>query len=175
MIIHKGIIYVTFSIVITTGVLLLSIMTAYAHGTGSSFEQQDGDALIDIGYNTETFTEDSSVVFNFTMLDEDASPITFTDVWVRIVRDKSTVFATGVYNAKFGGATMTYRFPEAGQYTLSARFQNNGDSVAEATFPLEVEKGIADENHNSVILYGFFSFLLLIGYIFRKKFLGRSE
>ena len=123
-------------------VFLLSIGLALAHGVGPSFEQQTENGSVDIGYTTEDIDTDTSVVFDFALLTEaDGAAVEFTDVWVRFVTNDSTVFATGVHNARIGGALLTYRFPAAGEYTLIARFQNNGTSVTEVEFPISVDPG----------------------------------
>ena len=121
---------------------LAFITFALAHGTGASLEQQTEGGFVDIGYSPEEITSDTSVVFDFSLLAEpEGKEIEFSDVWVRFVTNDSTVFATGVHNARIGGALLTYRFPEAGEYTLVTRFQNNGVSIAEVEFPISVITG----------------------------------
>ena len=137
-IIKKHTKYLAVAIAIIVATLIIGGTMAYAHGLGNSLEQQVDDILVDIGYSVDEFTDDSSVVFDFEIVDSEKEQIDFTDVWVRLVKDKSTVLATGVHNGRLGGAIMTYKFPEAGEYTLSARFQNGKDAVAEAEFPLTV-------------------------------------
>lgn len=131
-----------------------------AHGSGESFELESGGYLMDIGYSVEEFTDDSSVIFSFELKDKEGSVVEFTDVWVRIVEDTATVLATGVHNADLGGALMTYKFPSSGEYKLSARFQNNGENVAEGVFPLTVEQGTADIEGDRGILYAVFALLV---------------
>ena len=143
--------------VILTGLFIGSTMVS-AHGVGSSFEEQVGETLVDIGYNVEDFTTDTSVVFDFSIKNDEGRELPFTDVWVRIVRDKSTVFATGIYNASLGGAIMTYTFPGTGEYELSARFQDDGKSIVEATFPLVVTSGASRLGENGSVIVSVLSF-----------------
>ena len=112
---------------------------ADAHGSGLTLESVVDGGFIDIGVSATELTNDNSVVFDFGLYDtEGGEPQAFTDVWVRLVRDDATVFASGIYNARLGGALMTYHFPYAGDYELIARFQNDGTAIATGTFDLTV-------------------------------------
>lgn len=124
-----------------------------AHGSGESFELESEGYLMDIGYSVEEFTDDSSVILSFELKNKEGSAVEFTDVWVRIIEDTSTVFATGVHNADLGGALMTYKFPSSGDYKLSARFQNNGESLVEGVFPLTVVKGSSESGGANSLFY----------------------
>lgn len=132
-----------------------------AHGFGESFEEQVGDILVDIGYSTEEFITDTSTIFDFEILDNEGREIAFTDVWVRIVGEDTTVFASGIRNGRLGGSIMTYIFPKAGSYELSARFQKDGEKIAEATFPLVVLEGEDAPSQNPlsllIVLFGVFA------------------
>lgn len=118
---------------------------ASGHELGESFEQEVGEHLIDIGYTPENFSAGSSALFEFELWRnnpdaeyDELDPVAYDDVWVRIVSDGTTMFASGVHNAEFGGSRMTYVFPEAGEYELSVRYERGLDTVAEATFPFTV-------------------------------------
>lgn len=106
--------YIAVTIAVVTAALFVAIPFASAHEFGSSFEAEIEDGMIDIGYSVEEFTDDTSVIFDFEVVDANKDEIPFTDVWVRLVRDKSTVLATGVHNADLGGSLLTYKFPSAG-------------------------------------------------------------
>lgn len=125
----------------------------FAHSSGESFEKTVDGYLVDIGYSVEKFTDDSSVVFDFGLVDPSGDAAEFSDVWVRIVRTnaKETVFAGGVNNARLGGTVMTYVFPETGEYELSARYQNNEESIVEAVFPLIVYGAFGSSQTNHVV------------------------
>ena len=150
--------YIAIALAVIIAVLFVGSATTSAHGSEESFEKQVGNILIDVGYSTANFTTDASVVFNFDVKSEEEE-VFFTDVWVRIVKDTSTVFATGVHNARLGGALMTYKFPGAGQYELSVRYQNDGKNVVEATFPLVVEQGEVEQGGRGKITYIVLGFL----------------
>jgi len=113
---------------------------AQAHGAGESVEKAVGEYLVDVGYNTEIFEAGSPVFFDFGLLvNETGENTSFTDIWVRIVQKNKTVFASGIRKPTFGGTTMVYTFPEAGEYELMLRFQEEGNKIVEASFPLTVK------------------------------------
>ena len=124
---------------IFSGIQFLSPQLAVAHGTGISLEQVVGDYFIDVGYNPEILEAGDSAIFDFNLfLDETREKVEFTDIWVRIVQNKKTFFASGIHKPEIGSSTLLYAFPRVGAYELSVRFQNKGESVAEASFPLTV-------------------------------------
>ena len=94
---------------------------------------------MDIGYDPTIFVAGESVRFDFNAIDvATGESADFSDVWVRITRDKETVFASGIYKQDLGGAGMTWEFPKAGDYTLNVRFENADKNLVEATFPMAV-------------------------------------
>lgn len=117
--------------------VLLSAVPALAHSDGASFETTVDGYLIDVGYSAPAPTADDVVLFDFG-IEQAEAPVTFDDVWVRVERDGVTVFASGIHNAPFGGARMSYRFPDAGNYTINVRFETDQSPLVEASFPLIV-------------------------------------
>jgi hypothetical protein len=132
------------------------------HGEGESLESEVDGYFIDIGFNTSEIIAGSSVVFEFDISKEEES-VDFDDVWVRISEGNKTIFASGIYNTEFGGARMTYSFPSEGSYEFSARFQNADQSVAEASFQIEVLPN-PNEKDSNTLLY------VVIGAIFGAIF-----
>jgi hypothetical protein len=128
-------------VLVCAGVMLgasHSIVTA--HGTGVSYEENKDGYKIDIGHD-EFIAAGESTRFDFAIFPEDISSIEgeiFTDVWVTFTKEKKLFFAGGVHKPVFGSTGFTYVFPEEGSYIVSARFQNNGQTVVETEFPLEV-------------------------------------
>lgn len=111
-----------------------------AHGTGVSYEESKDGYFMDIGHD-EFIAEGESTRFDFTVYPEDVTTVegeVFTDVWVTITQDKKLFFAGGVHKPVFGATGFTYVFPEEGTFTVSARFQNEGQTVVETSFPLEI-------------------------------------
>ena len=125
---------------VATTVLFLSLspLSVYAHSWGTSYETQDNGYSIDVGYSSPAPSIGESVIFDFEILRDGNRFRDFTDVWVRIENEKSTVLATGIHNADFGGARLSYTFPTSGEHTINVRYQNNDNSVASASFPITV-------------------------------------
>jgi hypothetical protein len=114
--------------------------TALAHGTGASLEKIVGEYRLDIGYNPTILEAQDPSIFDFDLLfDETGERAAFTDMWVRIVQGRKTVFASGIHKPDFGNTTMVYSFPEKGDYELTVRFQNEEEKIVEGSFLLEVQ------------------------------------
>lgn len=111
-----------------------------AHGNSFSYEEIKDGYLIDIGYD-EFIAAEESVRFDFIVYPEDIESVegeVFTDVWVTITQDKQLFFAGGVHKPVYGATGFTYAFPQEGEYVLSARFQNGGETVVNTEFPITV-------------------------------------
>jgi hypothetical protein len=113
-------------------------LTAGAHAFGVSHETVVDGMHIDIGYSSAAPVVGESVIFDFNLpVDEEVKK--YTNVWVRIDgEDGSTKLATAVYNASFGGPRMSYVFGDAGTYTISVRYENEGDAIVKTEWPLTV-------------------------------------
>lgn len=139
----RGLLMVLFFIAVVFQELLFVPML-FAHDTGNSFEQVFGAYKVDVGYDSAPFTAGEPVRFDFNVTKEQSGEQTdFTDVWVRVYQDSKTVFATGLHKPALGVTGLTFTFPEGGQYSLSTRFQNSGQTVVEAVFPLTVQPSMA--------------------------------
>lgn len=134
------------------GTLAIVTSMAFAHGTGQSFEQEAGQYLIDVGTSESAIQAGSSVTFDFDILTKDkAEHVPFTNIWVRIEDDKKLLFAGGIVKASIGKTAMTYVFPQAGAYTLTVRFQNRDNALAEAVFPITIEPALLDSKDGSSV------------------------
>ena len=136
--------YITLSnrlvLILFIGIVLLVPKYVLAHATGESLEKTVGEYVVDIGYNPTIIEVGSPIVLDFNLLlSETGENVLFTDIWARIVKQNKTVFASGIHKPTFGGTTMVYTFPEAGEYELMLRFQEEGNKIVEASFPLTVE------------------------------------
>lgn len=134
--------------IIFTLLLTFATTRSYAHGTGGEFIKANNGYTIDIGYDPENFYTGETVDFDFS-LKKDTLEQEFTDVWVRINQDTKTVFATGVHNQEIGGTTLLYEFEKEGNYTLHVRYQKDGESLAEAEFPLVISSSQNQAGSNS--------------------------
>lgn len=156
----------------------LSILFVYAHGSGGSYETVVDGYLIDIGYSEKVLREGEPVSFDFNIFREgEESPVEFTDVWVRISPkdNMGTIFAGGIHRPEFGSTGMVYTFQSAGEYDVSARFQDSGETIAEEiSFPVTVE-GVSDHEESGIlslnVIIAFFLGLIVsaFGVFFRKK------
>lgn len=148
-------------------VLVLFIFTGYAgqslaHVTGSSWEQVYGDYKVDVGYDPTTFTVGEPQRLDFNVVKEQGGEdVPFADVWVRIAQGNKTVFASGIHKPSLGKTGMTFTFPEAGEYLLSARFEGPSGTVVESSFPVTVQAppidpvvGKSDKNKTMLLWAG---------------------
>jgi hypothetical protein len=130
---------------IILALLLLSAPgIADAHVTGNSFEQVNGAYRVDVGYDLSPFVAGEAVRFDFNVVQEQTlEDVDFGDVWVRVSQGNRTVFASGIHKPVLGKTGMTFTFPDAGDYDLSVRFQKNGSSIVETTFPVSAQENAA--------------------------------
>jgi hypothetical protein len=142
-----------------------------AHGSSFSFEEIKDGYKIDIGHD-EFIAADESVRFDFALYPEDTStPLPegeelFTDVWVTITQNKKPYFAGGIDKPVFGATGFTYAFPKEGEFTLSARFQKDGETVTTAEFPLTIIPPLDQKKElPPILLYALFGLAgLLVGF-----------
>lgn len=146
----------------------------FAHSWGTSYTVEDNGYELDIGYSTPAPEAFESVIFDFEILKDQERFRDFSDVWVRIEGQNGTVFASGIHNAEFGGARMSYVFPDPGDYTIKARYQKEDDSIATAEFPITVvgsSSGGGAKNSSSGMLWAVLG--LVIGFILSSAVLKK--
>lgn len=146
---------------------IISFSFTFAHGDGFSYEEVKDGYKIDIGHK-ELIAAQESTRFDFDITLENSDAVNselFTDVWVTFIKDKKVYFAGGVHKPTFGATGFTYVFPEAGTYTVSARYQKEGETIVKTEFPITVgESSEANKNPNPFLLYGLIGCgLLLLG------------
>ncbi len=160
--------------------LFLVPFSVFAHSAGASYEVTSQGYTVDIGYSVPAPQVDESVAFDFGLRKSGASEDSnapFDDVWVKIESNdtKSVVFASGIHNAEFGGPRISYVFPHAGEYTISARYENKDGSLAEASFPMTVVPAEGGQNAPNPlvqnVLFAVLGFLAGAGGVY---FWGRS-
>ena len=112
-----------------------------AHSTGASFEKTVDNYLIDVGYSEVSIQEGTPVRFDFDLFDaqEQTTPKEFSDAWIRISQGNKTFFAGQLGRPQLGKTGITLVIPEAGEYELYVRYNNDNESVVETIFPLQVE------------------------------------
>ncbi len=140
-----------------------------AHGSGGTYEEIIDGYQIDIGYTPEVVETTSSIRFDFQAYvaeNPQATSSEFHDVWVRIEKEGKLFFAGDVHKPVFGPTGFSTILTEAGEYTVYARFQNSGDSLVEAEFPLTVTENTAEKSVNdklSLLLMGLAG--LMVGFV----------
>lgn len=138
--------------------MLTPPVLVYAHGDGTTFSAtttaEGGEMrVIDVDYSEPSISADSVGRFDFKLFtDTDRTKsVPFTDLWVRIEEKRGTgrgavLFAGPIAKADLGGTGFTIVFPEAGEYTLSVRYNGTRDgshdaTLAEGEFSLSVLPG----------------------------------
>lgn len=124
-----------------------------AHGLGSTLEAESGDYVVDVGYDAFSLVEDSPVRFSFELLRRgESEEAEFAEVFVRIERSGRAVLAAAFPKAEFGETGLTFTFPSAGSYLLSASYSGLEGKIAEASFPLNVEAAEREADGKSAAL-----------------------
>jgi hypothetical protein len=128
-------------------VIMLAIFSpniVLAHESEQSFEKSVGNYVVDIGYDAsgEIKTGDS-LTFDIKLWNADKSAeVPFGGVWAEIIGPDSKVLFAGDINPSSGRTGFSSRFLQPGNYTISIRYEKQGDaltSLADASFPLNVE------------------------------------
>lgn len=126
----------------TAFALLLGLALPFAlsaHTTGFFTEKVVGEYLFDIGYSSE-FVAGDFVRLDLSLLKNDTREVVpFGDAWVRISQGEKLLFAGPIAYGEFGKPGFSFVFPEAGDYTLSIRFENSLKSLAESAIPIRVK------------------------------------
>jgi hypothetical protein len=132
----------------------------HAHSLGASFEVLEGEHLIDIGYEPDVFREGRYTRFDFELRRaSDKEFVPHDEIWVRILREKQTVLATGIRRQDIGPTTLLFTFEEAGEYRLEASYRSNGRNIATTSIPLTIE----EQEESFLSEYGASLIFLLIG------------
>lgn len=146
-----------FSICIVCITFFATTTLVFAHGSGISYEEKKDGYKIDIGHD-EFIAALESTRFDFIVAPENAGTVEgeiFSDVWVTVTQDKKLFFAGGIHKPVFGSTGFTFVFPEEGTYTLSARYQKDGETVVQTEFPITVIAPLETKKEpNKFLLYG---------------------
>lgn len=138
---------------------------AFAHQTGVSYTETKDGYNIDIGHD-QFITAGQPSRFDYLLYPVDVSNVqgdVFTDIWVTITsEDKKLLFAGGISKPTFGSTGFTYVFPKEGTYTISSRYQKDGDTVVSTDFQVQVLKSTDPQGVNPLLLNGLIAFAGLI-------------
>lgn len=125
---------------------------ANAHLEGGE-DKVVGDYLIDFGYEPETIEagQGTSLLFNLANADGQEA-VDFSHIWLRITSDDEIVFSGRLLGEGEGiGTTVHMTFPKPGTYTLSTRFYEGDEELANTDFSVEV-LGTGKNNQLYIIL-----------------------
>lgn len=117
---------------------IFSAFSVYAHVSGQSVEKAVGEYIVDIGFD-EVLEAGKASRFDFNLWDkEKIEQIRFDRIWLRVAPKEGITLATYITTPSFGLAGMSYSFPEAGDYEITARFERGEGTLAEISFPVSV-------------------------------------
>lgn len=148
------------------GLAVLGIpLFAVAHLEGEVFSTEVDGKRVGMSINTAEPRAGESIRLDFSLEDVATDePLPFSDVWVRIMHDEQTLFASGIHRPEFGRTGLVYTFPDAGTYEIPLRFQHDGETVAEATVPFEVgavrNEGFTSDGLGQALLWGLLGLVL---------------
>jgi hypothetical protein len=143
-------------------------ISVHAHSIGKSFEQAQGDFLIDIGASSATLVTQKTLHFDFNIVSVTSTdPVSFSHVQVRI-QEGSQTMVEATLTTEEGLPVLSYIFPKKGEYELYARFLNQEDTLAQVSFSFVVESEIKNDYRGIILVVGILVFGI-IGYIVSTK------
>lgn len=160
------------SLLLFSLLFLFVYATVLAHGSGVSYEETKDGYLIDIGFTVAEPAAFEAVRFDLNLYPENNEPAEedlYTDVWVRIAQDRDLFFSGGINKPVFGATGFTYQFPKAGTYEILIRFQKEGETVVETSFPMTVSGGGAGSSINPLVAGGVGALLGVAGMFFLRR------
>ena len=110
---------------------------------------------VDLGYSPENPKTTDNVAIALTLFDTNQEVIEPDSVWIRISSSKEVVFA-GTLKPLNGNVAFTYKFPSADNYDITARFNDDKETIVETNFSIEITETV------SIYYYSFGIIVLLI-------------
>ncbi len=153
--------------------IFVGVAVSYAHGIGLTIE---GSTLE--GY--KTYLDANTIIpyqneptrLDFEIWTSEGKPMDFTDMWVRIEKERSMIFAGPIMRARFGMTGFTTVFPFEGSYDILVRFQNGETVLGETSFKLPVageEAGVRKPIFSLLVSGSLGVFVGLLAMYFLKK------
>jgi hypothetical protein len=130
-------------------------------------DKEVDDYIIDFGYSPENPTTKDKVAIALTLFDKNEEVIEPESVWIRISNSEKVIFA-GTFKPNENIA-FTYNFPEEDTYEITARFNNDKETIVETDFSLEIKEIVPLSSY--YILAGI---IILIIFIVTKFGIKRS-
>lgn len=127
---------------LVTGLLLALILIrpAAAHTGGFTYETTVNNYFIDIGSSELGFVPNDLALFEFNIYSNtDPNNLAdFDNVYVTVGDESAVLLSTFIHRPQGMLTVLSYSFPKAGKYEISARFQKGSNKLAEVSFPIEV-------------------------------------
>lgn len=119
---------------------LISVSSAAAHSGGFTYEVTQDNFFVDIGSNKLEFMAGELALFEYNLYPStDPNNLAdFDNVYVTVGNEESVLLSTYVHRPGVLLTVMSFAFPEAGAYEMSARFQKGGETLTEVSFPVTV-------------------------------------
>jgi hypothetical protein len=117
-----------------------------AHDYVRILSEYQGPNTVVVNYNVDQLQAGLPTTFNFRLYQiADGRLLEFETVNVRFTRDGTAALAVALPRSPGGDAVYTYTFPAAGSFALETEFVKSKQTLARATFPLAVQKGLERE------------------------------
>jgi len=114
---------------------------------------------VDFGYSPENPNTNDKVAIALTLFNNtNQEVIEPYSVWVRISSSKEVVFA-GTLKPLNGNVAFTYKFPSADNYDITARFNDDKETIVETNFSIEITETV-------LIYYYSFGIIVLLVIVF---------
>lgn len=120
---------------------------AGAHTNGFTYEAAVNNYFVDIGASKTELLANELILFEFNLYpNTDPNNLAdFDSVYVTVGDETAVQLATFVHRPQDMLTVLSYSFPKAAKYEMSARFQKGTTKLAEVSFPVEV-KGAAQRD-----------------------------
>jgi len=119
----------------------LTPTTVFAHGTLQSLNKTTDKYILDVFYDPLDLSINGSTILTFYLKDiSTKQDVPITSIWVKIAEGQKILYSGPVGPRSFGPPAITYAFPKAGQYEISARFEKDDQTLEEGTFALTVNE-----------------------------------
>jgi hypothetical protein len=158
-------------VTIAAGLLLIALPAA-SHTSGFTYEANVGNYFVDIGASRTELAANQLTLFEFNLYptNDPNNLADFDNVYVTIGDDSAVQLATFVHRPPEMLTVLSYSFPKAGRYEVSARFMKGHADLAEVSFPIEVGEGQGvSGNLAKIVVLGVFGAAVVITGLVRLR------
>lgn len=138
--IHRKIVLAIIYFLIATSLPYMALADAEAQ----VLEVKVNNAVIKVSYDQDKAGLGEPVPFTFELLQEDESAeMPFDSLWINIkpkLDPSKDLLVAEVKKSDAGPTSITYDFPQTGEYTFAIRYNRNDTALAEHTFDFAISK-----------------------------------